>query len=600
MQVANFILFLAVLGSYQNSQYNRPNRGGFTPNYNNQPSFGTNSQQQYPMRDKPQFGRNSQSQYPVNNGGRPGSRPDRFANQQSDPYANQQSDPYADQPSDPMPMDGAFQKITDENEIEAAWETCLPELEPKLQSKFDRMGEPISMEKQVVNGVNMKFYFEDKSTVTFYQPPGGKPQMDTYEFASGRGSKPGYQPHSRNPSDFNNCRSCVNGNFAWAAERCVSDCYQIQDVACADSLEICESMEEAAAEAPRCQRANDCSACIDAGDSCAWDPKNGQCFSAAGSMYPRQDLVFEQRGCAPSGRPGKPERPGRERPVRPSPGRPGRPERPIPNRPIPGRPNQSGMPGQPQACCKALTAQCMSCSKGMSLDAYCAENPATYGCPRAGGMMNDHSMNGGYNGGMSNADMYNGGNNGGMYNGGMNNQDPYNGGMYNGGGNNGGMMAGGWSKSSMSVREMEEKWDAVLGEQSNRDLVQSENLAQLDEPVSVETQVVRGTNYHFEFEDGTIVTVLEVTWENRLEITDIKRAAGSKSQRKHLRNIHQSMENNAPTRIFSRDSLIAAAIGGSIAGVIFGLVYSGFRESRQKVDDDMYIDLTLDAQQRNV
>merc|ERR1719495_2529327 len=165
-------------------------------------------------------------------------------------------------------------------------------------------------------------------------------------------------------------------------------------------------------------------------------------------MYPRQDLVFEQRGCTPSGKPGKPERPGRERPVRPSPGRPGRPERPIPNRPIPGRPNQPGMPGQPQACCKALTAQCMSCTKGMSLDAYCAENPATYGCPRAGGMMNDNSMNGGYNGGMSNggmnnADMYNGGNNGGMYNDGR---------------NNGGMMAGGWSKSSMTAQEMEEKW----------------------------------------------------------------------------------------------------------------------------------------------
>jgi len=88
-----------------------------------------------------------------------------------------------------------------------------------------------------------------------------------------------------------------------------------------------------------------------------------------------------------------------------------------------------------------------------------------------------------------------------------------------------GNMMIGWSKSSMTEHEMVEKWDAALAEESNRGLVSSEKLKQLGEPVSVETQLVAGTNYRFKFADGTFVIVWE-TLRNKLKIWDIKRANG--------------------------------------------------------------------------
>lgn len=37
----------------------------------------------------------------------------------------------------------------------------------------------------------------------------------------------------------------------------------------------------------------------------------------------------------------------------------------------------------PRACCKALTAECLSCSEGVSVEEYCKENPTTAGCKTA-------------------------------------------------------------------------------------------------------------------------------------------------------------------------------------------------------------------------
>merc|ERR1719188_2264495 len=37
----------------------------------------------------------------------------------------------------------------------------------------------------------------------------------------------------------------------------------------------------------------------------------------------------------------------------------------------------------PHACCRAMTAECLSCSAGQTEEEYCAENPSTEGCPRA-------------------------------------------------------------------------------------------------------------------------------------------------------------------------------------------------------------------------
>jgi hypothetical protein len=38
---------------------------------------------------------------------------------------------------------------------------------------------------------------------------------------------------------------------------------------------------------------------------------------------------------------------------------------------------------KPPVCCRAMTAQCLSCSAGVSIDEYCKENPRTAGCKTA-------------------------------------------------------------------------------------------------------------------------------------------------------------------------------------------------------------------------
>lgn len=35
----------------------------------------------------------------------------------------------------------------------------------------------------------------------------------------------------------------------------------------------------------------------------------------------------------------------------------------------------------PKTCCRALTAECLSCADGVSIDEYCADSPETVGCP---------------------------------------------------------------------------------------------------------------------------------------------------------------------------------------------------------------------------
>ena len=56
---------------------------------------------------------------------------------------------------------------------------------------------------------------------------------------------------------------------------------------------------------------------------------------------------------------------------------------------VPGR-GGADCPGicvdeEPVACCEALTAECLACGAGMTVDDYCRENPETIGCPEEGG-----------------------------------------------------------------------------------------------------------------------------------------------------------------------------------------------------------------------
>lgn len=53
-----------------------------------------------------------------------------------------------------------------------------------------------------------------------------------------------------------------------------------------------------------------------------------------------------------------------------------------------GCPSDSGAGGgrkPPRACCLALTAQCMACAQGVSVETLCREDPGTAGCASKGG-----------------------------------------------------------------------------------------------------------------------------------------------------------------------------------------------------------------------
>ena len=42
-------------------------------------------------------------------------------------------------------------------------------------------------------------------------------------------------------------------------------------------------------------------------------------------------------------------------------------------------PGTSGCPTT--TCCQAMTPQCLACQQGLSVDQYCQQNPGTTGCP---------------------------------------------------------------------------------------------------------------------------------------------------------------------------------------------------------------------------
>lgn len=155
--------------------------------------------------------------------------------------------------------------------------------------------------------------------------------------------------------------------------------------------------------------------------------------------------------------------------------------------------------------------------------------------------------------------------------------------------------AGGWT-SGMNRQNMQAKWNEVLAKNSNSALISISNLESLDEPVSVETQVVAGVNYKFTFQDGTQVIVLEQVWMNILTITNVISPAGQRLLKAGptLRSSHQ---HQVETQGLSPLSLLLTVFGGILAGALLAL-------SRElcfnKQTGDVYTDLAQDAQQRKV
>merc|ERR1719245_375288 len=152
-------------------------------------------------------------------------------------------------------------------------------------------------------------------------------------------------------------------------------------------------------------------------------------------------------------------------------------------------------------------------------------------------------------------------------------------------------MPGGWT-SGMNQQNMQSKWNEVLAKNSNSALISVSDLEALDDPISVETQVVAGVNYKFKFQDGTEVIVLEQIWMNILTITNII----PPRQGMRLRSPH-ARTHSSKNETFGELSLILTVVGGLLAGVLAALL----RESCVKKESkDVYIDLSLDSQQRKV
>lgn len=142
---------------------------------------------------------------------------------------------------------------------------------------------------------------------------------------------------------------------------------------------------------------------------------------------------------------------------------------------------------------------------------------------------------------------------------------------------------------------MQAKWNEVLAKNSNSALISISNLESLDEPVSVETQVVAGVNYKFTFQDGTQVIVLEQVWMNILTITNVISPAGQRLLKAGP--TLRSSQHQVETKGLSPLSLLLTVFGGILAGALLAL-------SRElcfnKQTGDVYTDLAQDAQQRKV
>jgi len=216
---------------------------------------------------------------------------------------------------------------------------------------------------------------------------------------------------------------------------------------------------------------------------------------------------------------------------------------------------------------------------------------------------NNGPQNGGYGG-------HNGGFNGGY---GGNPQGNMGGGF---GGPQGQGMMGGYGPSQLSVAEFETKWEDAMAAATPKELtalgVTLDDLEVFDEPIGVTEQVVQGMNYNFEFEDGTHVIVNEQTLMDPpvLKIMEVIPAqpanGGGNGGPQGPGGRHPRL---SKTHIVDKDEssvnkllIFTMILWGLVVGIIAGLTISYANEKcyKKTSQEDMYIDLTLDAQQRKV
>merc|ERR1719336_62974 len=524
------------------------------------------------------------------------------------------------------------------SEVETEWERCIEAIaDLQLQQTFDHLGDPTHLEKQTPAGI-LTFRFRDGFSATFQEngpgmlpslqscnippgsavqvqcvpqppqpefPPQGPAQADQQpEYPSGRpgmsqarpqgqpprqppmgpGSqapvKPGYQPHPMN-------QQSTSSHLSPSQQK---------------------EMDE---ESQKCLESRDCNNCMDAGPTCLWDLNKQNCYSNGNIFNIPANTAHDKSKC-----PSKPK-------------------------------NQNNAPqgfgGGPYAPPQ---------QNGGAFENNGPQNGGGFmnNGPQNNGFGN-HQQNGGFNNGPQNegfggnAGGFNGGGYGGHPQGNMGgspqgqgqwgqNNGPQNGygghGGFNGGyggnpqGNMGGGfggpqgqgMMGGYGPSQLSVAEFEQKWEDAMAAATPKELkalgVTLDDLEVFDEPIGVTEQVVQGMNYDFEFEDGTHIIVNEQTLMDPpvLKIMEVIPAQpangggnggppGPGGRRPRLSKTHIVDKDESSV---NKLLIFTMILWGLVVGIIAGLTTSYTNEKcyKKTSQEDMYIDLTLDAQQRKV
>jgi len=553
-------------------------------------------------------------------------------------------------------------EVFDDNmgsEVETEWERCIEAIaDLQLQQNFDHLGDPTHLEKQTAVGI-LTFRFQDGMSATFQEngpgmlpslqscdiPPGSAVQMQCVpqppqpelppqgaaqadqtprkpEYPSGRPGmsqarpqgqparqppmrpgakpvKPGYQPHPMNQQ---------------GASSHLSPSQQ-------------KEMDE---ESQKCLESRDCNNCMDAGPTCLWDLNKQNCYHNSNIFNIPPNTAHDKSKC-----PSKPKTPENNAPQ----GYGGGPYPPpqqngggIGNN---GPQNSGGymnngpqngggfMNNGPQNGGFGNKPQNMGYNNGPQNGGYGGNNggfnSGGYGGHPQGNMgggsggaqgqgqwgQNNGPQHGGYGG-------HNGGFNGGY---GGNPQGNMGGGGFGGPQGGQGMM-GGYGPSQLTVAEFETKWEDAMAAATPKELkalgVTLDDLEVFDEPVGVTEQVVQGMNYDFEFEDGTHVIVNEQSWMDPpvLKIMEVIPAQpangggnggppGPGGRRPRLSRTHIADEDESSV---NKLLIFTMILWGVVVGIIAGLTISYANENcyKKTSQEDMYIDLTLDAQQRKV
>merc|ERR1719336_943908 len=502
-------------------------------------------------------------------------------------------------------------EVFDDNmgsEVETEWERCIEAIaDLQLQQTFDHLGDPTHLEKQTAAGI-LTFRFRDGFSATFQEngpgmlpslqscnippgsavqvqcvpqppqpefPPQGPAQADQQpQYPSGRpgmsqarpqgqpprqppmrpGSqapvKPGYQPHPMN-------QQSTSSHLSPSQQK---------------------EMDE---ESQKCLESRDCNNCMDAGPTCLWDLNKQNCYSNGNIFNIPANTAHDKSKC-----PSKPK-------------------------------NQSNGPqgygGGPYAPPQ---------QNGGAFGNNGPQNGGGYmnnGPQNGGGFVNNgpqnngfgnHQQNGGFNNGPQNGGF--GGNAGGFNEGGYGGHPQGN----MGGGPQGQGMMGGYGPSQLSVAEFEQKWEDAMAAATPKELkalgVTLDDLEVFDEPIGVTEQVVQGMNYDFEFEDGTHIIVNEQTLMDPpvLKIMEVIPAQpangggnggppGPGGRRPRLSKTHIVDKDESSV---NKLLIFTMILWGLVVGIIAGLTISYANEKcyKKTSQEDMYIDLTLDAQQRKV